>query len=235
MNFLQLVQDLARQSGTLAGGTALSSVVAQTGRADKLVNWISSAWVDIQNEKQGKWNWLRGEFQAPLTIGQSRYTATDLGLTRFSAWEVETRRFEPFTTYDPSIGQRDESEIGQIDYSLWRSKYDRRTHDANRPIEWALSPANELCVGTKPDKAYVLRGEYWKSPQELSANDDAPEVAVRHHKAIVYKAMMLMAESDESIATFNMAERKYGELYANLCNDRTCLPHVSVRAAGPLA
>lgn len=232
--FLQLVQDLARQSGTLAGGTTIASVVGVTGRAEKMVNWINSAWEEIQGMK--RWNWLRQEFESELIVNTTRYTAASLDIaTRFDSWEVETPRFEPFTIYNPAIGQVDESEIGQIDYQLWRSKYDRRTHDANRPVEWAISPANEFCVGTKPDLAYVLRGEYWKSPQPLTANADTPEMPARHHRAIVYKAMMLMAQADESIATYNMAEREFGMLFSSLCNDRASLPHVSVRAAGPLA
>lgn len=230
MNYLALVQDLARQSGTLAGGVTISSVASLTGRAEKLANWIASAWTDIQNQR--RWNWLRSTFSASLIVNTTQYTATSLGLARFGSWMGDTRYYRALTIYDPDTGQSDETELTQIPYEEWREKYDRGTHDANRPIEWAISPARELCFGPKPDQVYTIRGEYWKTPQTLSDNTDEPEAPDHLHKIIVYRAMELMAQADESVLSLQMAQREYQRLFASMANE--CLPAVSTDA-GPLA
>lgn len=233
MNFLALVQDLARQSGTLAGGTTIASVAGVSGRADKLVNWTASAWIDIQNQR--RWNWLRSDFELPVLAVTARYTAASMNLDRFSAWFQDNRYFRAMTLYDPDIGQSDEQEIAQISYETWKLRYGRGSHDANRPIAWAISPTAEFLLGPTPDKEYTVLGEYWKSAQTLAANTDTPESPERYHKAIVYRAMQLMAESDESVPTLQMADREYTRLFSDMCNDPTCLPQVSVFGDGPLA
>lgn len=230
MNYLALVQDLARQSGTLAGGVTISSVSGLTGRGEKLANWIASAWTDIQNQR--RWNFLRSTFSSALIVNTTTYTSSSFSLTRFSAWVEDTRAYKPMTIYDGDIGQTDEGEITQISYEQWRAKYDRGSHDATRPIEWAISPAREFCVGCKPDDDYTLRGEYWKSPQTLSGNTDEPEAPSHLHKIIVYRAMVLMAEADESVPSLQMAEREYQRLFAAMANE--CLPSIST-GAGALA
>ena len=233
MNFLALVQDLARQSGTLAGGTSIASVSGVSGRADKLVNWIQSAWQDIQNAR--RWNWLRDDFELPVLAATARYTAASMNLDRFGSWAEDSRYFRHMTIYDPDIGQSDEQELAQISYEDWKIRYGRGTHTANRPIEWAISPSAEFLLGPTPDKEYTVMGEYWKSAQSLSANADTPESPERYHKAIVYRAMQIMAGSDESVPTLQRANLEFGRLYNAMCSDPTCLRPWSIHGDGPLA
>lgn len=229
--FIQLVQDLARQSGTLAGGTSLSSVVGVSGRAAKLVKWVEEAWTDIQNT-HFDWNWMLEEFSSALLVDTLRYTgAGSFSLTRFSSFVVDRPDWQPITIYDPDIGQSDESPLKRISYPAWRSKYDRGVHDAGRPVEYSISPAGELCIGPKPDKAYVCRGEYWKTPQTLTLNTDVPECPERFHKVIVHRAMILMGESDESPTTIQAGAAEYNRLMSSLVNSQ--LPSLSL--CGPLA
>lgn len=225
--FLQLVQDTARQSGTLAGGTTLSSVTGVSGRAEKLVNWVKRAWEDIQNQRD--WNFLRAEFSSALTADTKRYTSASFSLTRFRKWTVDTPRYRHFTLYDADIGVADETELQQIPYQSWRLKYDRGSHDSSRPIEWAISPAGEFCVGPTPSKAYAIRGEYWKSPQILAANSDEPEAPDHLHQVIVYRAMILMGESDESPNTIAAANPEYKRMFSALCAEQ--LPAVQMGGA----
>lgn len=225
--FLELVRDTARQSGTLAGGTTLSSVTSVTGRADKLVEWVKSAWVDIQNQRD--WLFLQTEFTDALTIGTKRYTSASFNLTRFKKWAQDTETFRYFTIYDPAEGVDDESELRQIPYQTWQRSYDRGSHDSNRPSVWAISPANDFCVGPTPDKAYVLRGTYHKSAQVLAANTDEPEIPGHLHDIIVHRAMELMAEGDESPITYQFSNREYRRMFRTLCDEQ--LPSIGFGGA----
>ena len=229
--FLELVQDTARQSGTLAGGVNLASVAGVSGRADKVVYWVKRAWEDIQNQRE--WNFLKGEFEADLTAGAKRYTATSFNLTRFKRWESDTPFYQPMTLFDPDIGQSDETAIRLIAFDVWRSSYDRGAHDPMRPVVYAISAAGELCVGPSPDKTYTLRGEYVKSPQVLAANGDTPEAPAHLHQIIVHRAMMLMGASDESPITITTATTEYRRLFAAMCEE--CLPPIDLTRGNTLA
>lgn len=195
-SFLELVQDLARDTGTLAGGVSLSTVATVSGRAEKLVSWTNKAWRNIQNERRD-WLWMRDEFSGALSIGAGRYTAASFTIDdRFSEWMEDSDFFRPITIYDPLIGVADEGELSQIDFAQWVNKYDRGSQDNNRPVEWAISPTLELCFGPIPDAEYVVRGHYQKSPQTLVANLDVPEMPVKFHDLIVWEAGRLLNIAD---------------------------------------
>lgn len=222
--FLQLAQDLARESGTLAGGVTLPTVTGVSGRADKMVSWVRKAWVNIQNERDD-WPWMRREFSSALTVGQKRYTAAQLGIaTRFGLWVKDEPGFRTFTLYDPDIGVADEGEIRTIDYRDWRVRYDRGAQEQNRPTDWAVSPLQEFCVGAVPDKAYPINGEYRMSPQILAESNDIPEMPEQYHGAIVWEALKLLGLSDESPATSSGAISEYILARQNL--NRDYLPEV---------
>lgn len=229
--YLELVQDLARQSGTLAGGVNLASIAGVTGRADKLVFWIKRAWEDVQNQRD--WNFLKGEFEASLTGGTNRYTAASFNLAeRFKRWETDTPFYQPTTIYDPDIGQSDETALRLIAYDVWRSSYDRGAHDAARPVVYAVSPSGDLCFGPTPDKTYTLRGEYRKGPQILAANGDTPEAPTHLHQIVVHRAMVLMGASDESPITITTAQNEYKRLFAAMCHE--CLPNLDLSRGNSL-
>ena len=233
MNFLELVQDLARDSGTLAGGVNIQTVAAAGNqRADKLIHWIRKAWVNIQNERSD-WPWMRREFSAPLTIGKSRYTAAELGIaSRFSQWVGDRPGFRTFTLYDPLIGQEDEGTMREVSYDTWRARYGRGVHDRNRPTEWAVSNLQEFVCGNTPDKAYVLSGEYRLAPQILQTNLDVPELPEQYHRAILWEAMKLLGIADESPSTSSGAISEYVLARQNL--NRDFLPEITI-GGGPLA
>lgn len=230
---LELVRALALQSGTLAGGTTLATTIGASGRAQKLVAWIDEAWEDIQEQRPGQWLWMRNEFESTLSAGAKRYTGASFGIARFRHFDEDTRFENKYWIYDADIGQPDEAPLSQVPYDIWRMKWDRRSHNQSRPVEYALSPAGEFCVGPAPDRPFAIRGSNWKSPQVLLADGDAPEMPGYHHKAIVYRAMMLMADSDESPETGAGAGREFRRRFVRLCEDQ--LPAIGVSRGNCLA
>jgi hypothetical protein len=197
--FLELVKDLARQDGSISP-VSITSVENQTGRPEKMVNFIQKAYNNIQNSRRD-WGWLTEEFTGTLISGTPIYTAASFNLTRWSNWVEDgaSDYFLPMSLRDPAIGLSDEGEIEQVLYEYWRHRYGRGDQSDmywNRPIEWAITPKKELAFGPWPDAAYTIRGQYQKGPQLLVANADVPEMPARFHDLIVWEALRLLLVHD---------------------------------------
>lgn len=193
--FLELAQELARESGNF-DPSLLTSVTGLTGRPAKLVNWINKAYLNIQNSRRD-WGWLITPFSDALIPGSAIYTPLSFNLTRFSTWMGDRDWFMPLTIYDPAKGVSDEVPLLEISHELYKTKWDRgdQSH-LNRPIEYAISPRNELEFGPTPGLAYVVRGQYLRGPQTLVLSSDVPEMPSRFHDMIVWEAERLMLISD---------------------------------------
>lgn len=223
--FLELVQDVARESGTLAGGSSLNTVQSQTGRAQKIVQWTARAWRNIQLERRD-WSWMQIEFESVLEEDVLRYDAADLDVDRLGRWAVDTPDNLPWSIY--ATGEQDqESRLEHLPYHLWRARYDFGTHDPGKPICYAISPQRELCVGPAPDDNYVIRGGYTIAPQMLEDDDDVPEMPEEYHGAIVWEALKLLAIADEANMAVTAALSEYALARQTMIRD--LLPECGLR------
>lgn len=193
--YLELSQELARESGNF-DPSLLTSVTGLTGRPAKIVNWVNKAYLNIQNSRRD-WGWLIAAFSDNLIPGSAVYTPASFNLQRFSTWMGDRDWFMPITLYDPAKGVSDEGPLQQISHELWKTKWDRGDQsNYSRPIEFAISPRDELEFGPIPDMAYTVRGQYLKGPQILVNASDVPEMPSRFHDMIVWEAQRLMLISD---------------------------------------
>lgn len=226
MNFLQLCQAVALDSGTVAGVPNFTTVTGATGRVAQVVGWTRDAYIDIQNERDD-WLWMRLPFSHALTIDQIEYDGADLGLDDlgFIIPDLPAERWRNLSIYESGL-QAQEGEISQIEYQLFRQRYQRGVHDANKPMEWAWSPQETLLLGPKPDKAYIISGEYHSDPEELTLDTDTPSMPARYHRVIVQEAMRLMARSDEAFQVLTEKASQYDRLRNALV--RTQTPPVSM-------
>lgn len=215
MDFRELCQMVARESGTVSGAQPLT-VVAQTGRLGKIVFWTAEAWRQIQN-RRSRWFWMEGEFDGETAADTARYTATSFSLDRWSAW---IRRPGTLTIYLESLGVSDERELIFMPWDMYRRTYDRGTQTSNYPVHYAISPAGELCFGPIPDDVYIVQGIYRKSPQTLEADGDIPEMPEQYHDLIAWDALQLLAEHDEGEIQIAVAVRRSRELKADLERDQ---------------
>ena len=216
--FLQLVNDVERESGTIAQSQRLATVANPVGRQEKIVQWTARAWEDIQRARPD-WTFMRAEGSHGLTADQARYTGSDLGVTDLGAWLREADGMSPFSLYE--AGRADELGLQTVPYTTWAQVYDRGTHDPTRPTHIAVDNARRLCLGPTPDKAYTLRYSYRRSTQTLSADNDVPIMPEEHHRAIVWLALTLLAEHDEAGFQAGSAMLRYRSAYAAMVRDLT--------------
>lgn len=238
-DFLTLCQGVARESGVVSGVNP-TTVVSQAGQLLKIVEWTARAWEVIQNRHQ-HWRWMRKEWTGSTSSGTAKYTGTSLASTNFSRWARDQPGYDyfPLTLYLTATGVSDEGALREITWEEWRQRYGRGTQTNSRPTSYAISPANELCLGPIPDAAYTLNGEQYKDVQVLSGNTDTPECPSRFHDAILYQGLILLAEHDEAPIAIATAKSQLATWMDALRTDqldfrRGGLGQVMV-GAGPLA
>lgn len=219
MNYLQLVNRARVECGVSGASTALTTVQSVTGESARMANWVISAWVDIQTAKED-WQWLRTSIEFNTVTQQQMYTPTQAGVgSTFANWKRDSWRAS-------SVGQsyRDEQLLNYMDYTTFRNLYmygNMRTTYA-RPVVITIDPDKNLGFGSIPDQPYVIVGEYYVKPVELSADADEPSAyfPTRFQMAIVYRTMMFYGGYESAPEVYQRGEFEFKRLMNRLDIDQ---------------
>jgi hypothetical protein len=207
MTFLQICQRLRQEAGV--SGTGPASVLSQTGEMKRIVDWVNTAWEDIQLSRTN-WNWMRADFSFDTTLDDYDYTAAEAGITtRFSQWDTDTIK-----SFRTSVGVSNEFELGELLYSRYRSIYLVGPQPSGTPICFSLAPDRKLLLGPKPDGVFTVSGQYWKTPQVLAVDADEPEMPAEFHMLIVWKALEMYGYYEAASECVGRGQ-KYGNRYMN--------------------
>lgn len=216
MTFLELVQTLHYEARL--PGSPPAAVTGQNGRAADLVRWTAQAYEDIQRERDGKWKWLRGEFELDTVASQAAYAYTDCTdaltaspITRFRAWDLDSR--QPPFIYRVSEGLDTERELPIADWEYYRRMYRRGVHEESYPLCIAAGPDDKLYFGPTPVDVFHVTGNYWKSNQSLVADQDEPEMPADFHMLVVYTALTKYAYSVVAQEALARAQHEGTRLY----------------------
>lgn len=232
MTFLELFQRTASLSGT-AGTTPPATTASQTGELGKIVAMVAQAWIDIQTSRRD-WRWMEATFAGSITDGVASYTAADLGIaSRFGSWIFSTEEtMAPFTIFDPAVGETDE---GFLMFRPWRefqSSYQVGSFTETRPSVYSVGPDRKVYFGPTPDRTYTVGGNYRKSAQTLALDSDEPECPSDFHYAIVYKALQLLSEDEESDFQLATKTRQFLTWYGRLVADQAPQPYLGSPLVG---
>lgn len=228
--FLELCQQVAEESGTVSGMSSPPTVVGQSGRLQRIVNWTSRAYTSIQT-KRPDWLWLRGEFEGTTIPGVQRYTGAGIGISdRFSRWLVSDEG-PVFSVHLPSEPRSTEGWLIPKPWEDFRTVFARGTPEVRKPLYVSIDPQGHLVFYPTPDDAYTIRGPYVRSPQILRFDDDVPEMPVEHHEAIVWEALLRLGTFDEAGGQMNLWGGWLADKMASLVNEQT----PRIRFSGPLA
>lgn len=232
--FLQLVQAVAQESGTVPNVGDPLTLVGQGGRMSRIIGWVRDAYEQIQTHERD-WLWLAADFEGSATAGTRASDSGALGIaTRFSEWKTrDNDGHGTFTIQDPSLGRADEMPLGEVEYAYFRRQYTvgSAAEDTGRPVRFAIDPLNRVALYPLPDKAYTLRGQYRKAPQVLSVDGDIPEMPQEFHDAIKWRALIQLGVFDENPVQTPAWQAEFNRLFERL---RTMqMPEITT--GGPLA
>lgn len=217
MNFLQLINRARVECGVSGASTPLTTAQNLTGEAARIASWVNSAWVDIQTAKDD-WQFMRTGFTFNTVTQQQVYTPTDVGVaSTFANWKRDSFRAS-------SVGQsyKDEQLMNYMEYNTYRNLYqygNMRTTYA-RPVVVSITPEKYLGFGSIPDQPYVIVGEYYTKPVEMSADTDAPSLPDRFHMMIVYRAMMFYGGYEAAPEVLTRGKEEFDRLMNRLDIDQ---------------
>ena len=215
MNFLELVNRTRVECGVT--GPALATAQNLTGEAARIANWVTSAWIDIQTSKED-WLFMRATVTFNTVTHQQFYTPTEAGIgSTFANWKRDSFRCS-------SVGQNyaDEQLMNYMEYTTFRNLYmygNMRTTYA-RPVLVTIDGGKDLGFGSIPDQAYVIDGEYYVKPIELSADADTPALPSNFHMTIVYRAMYYYAGYESAPEVYQRAEFEFKRLMERINIDQ---------------
>lgn len=217
MNYLELINRTRVECGVSGASTPLITAQGLTGESARVANWVNSAWVDVQTAKED-WQWMREPVQFNTVTQQQIYTPTEAGVgATFGNWKRDSFRCS-------SVGQNyaDEQLMNYMDYNTYRNLYEygnMRTTYA-RPVVVSITPGKNLGFGSIPDQPYVITGEYYHQPTNLSADTDEPDIPSRFQLIIVYRAMMFYAGYEAAPEVFQRGEFEFRRLMNRLDIDQ---------------
>lgn len=206
MQFIELVRRLRQEAGIAGSGP--SSVTFQSGELKRLVDWVASTWNDIQIAET-QWLWLKQDFSFNTVAGKQTYTPAEVGASRLGQWNVDSVRLS--LTFP-----NDETKLVYLVYSDFRDVYLTGPNPDSRPVHFTYAPNYDFMLGYAPNDVYLVRGEYYRSPQKLTQDGDEPEMPEQFHEAIVYGALMKYARYMAAGEVYEDAMMNYRRIMAQL-------------------
>lgn len=216
MNYLQLSQRLRSEVG--ASGNGPSSVLGQTGASQRLVDWINSAWLEIQGV-HNTWNWMRKRFAWETVAGVGDYLPTALTNTLTASPMTDLRYWykDTFRCQKKSIGIQDEQWLVEWEYYVFRNTYRFNLQTVGRPVVFGENPQGKaIMLGAIPDDVYIITGEYQERASSLVADTDIPDIPEEYHMIIVYKAMISYGLFEAASEVIQRGQDEYQRLLTQL-------------------
>lgn len=218
MTFLELCQRLVSESGTT--GTGPTSVLNQVGEYARIVNWVHSAYEDVQNAYQD-WRFLTTDVEFPTVADTQAYTPTEAGYTDLAKWK--TANYGDFRAYT-AFGN--EQYLDYLPWSVFRTAYlfgSSRTQ-TGKPIVYSVKPDNSIIFYPIPDAGYTISGEYYKVPDVMTVNTSVPIIPARFQLVIVWRALMLYGAFEAADEKYAHGQNEYKKLFGKLKKDQGPTP-----------
>lgn len=222
MNYLELVQDLAAETGTERPEeiTGLSSPA--TGHQADLARWIRRACREIELEHTD-WYFRRAQMSLSLSAGTNSYDLTSLVPDYDQIWPYVFPYGREWALLDDNRYQG----VRYIRWDEWRGWVESQSEKEGRPRLFSVDPDDTLFVFPKPREAHTFKVDYAREATELSDDGDEPAIPDKFHSAIVFFAIVEYAGYDSATQVYQRASRQLNRVMMRLRNDQLPDTHVS--------
>lgn len=219
MTFLEMCKRLRSEAGI--AGTGPTTVISQIGELGRVVEWVLSAYEDIQDIHPG-WRFLQTDFSFSTTIAKQNYTPAEASLTDLGSWKVD--RADSITVYGAVA---DEQYVSPMLWEDFKGSYlfgSNRTQ-SQKPTIITVKPDNSISLWPIPDKIYTITGEYFKIAQTMALDADIPLVPSQYHMTIVWRGLMMYGAWSGESNVYMHGEREYKNLLRKM--ESSHLPQIT--------
>lgn len=236
MTRLELARRIARECRMTASANVPATTINQTGNLLDAVTWLDDAWLELQAE-QMPWRWMIKNFTLTTVIGIDTYEYSDCidvptsgAITRFDSWKF-VDPMSIVTSYLQSAGVNTQGYVYYLPWETFRLTYLVGTIQSGQPAHITIDPQNRIQIGPIPNEVYVLGGEYKRSPQIMTLDEDVPEMPAQFHNLLIYDAMRKYAGAESAAEIMLRANTEGARVRSQLNMNQ--LP--AFRIGGPLA
>jgi len=201
--YLTLCQEMAREVGIPGSGP--TTVAGQTGELGDIVRYIRDADLDIKR-RWHDWKFLWTSTTDTSSVG-SRSLVTgnpsDLGV-----WNRDMVVYD----YDTDNYQR----LDYIEWDEYIHSYKFGTVSNGTPEMFTLTPAGAIEMYPPASAVKNIYLEYWKKPEELSADGDISIIPTEFHRIIIVRAKLYYAEHEDAPEVLVGSTAEFEDLLDNL-------------------
>lgn len=153
----------------------------------------------------------------PATPATGTLTAT---LVDYDEIRPYTAGSQPYIlSYLTATGVSDSQPVYYIPYSEFAGYLDRGSNTSTgRPGYFTLQPDKDISFSPIPRAAYTITIPFRKTVQSLTADTSIPELPVKFHMLIAYRALMMYGLSNESNRAAAQAQALFKPMYRAMCN-----------------
>lgn len=198
MNFLQICQRVRQETGVSGDGP--SNVSSQTGMYKKIVEWVLAAHEEIQLlHPNWKFDWAK--LTVPLTAGTEAYLP--------STWSISPKSwdFDSMYVYATDAGPTARTWLAFNEYSDYRRL--NQSQASGRPVHVTWMPNKSIALYPIPVSGLTFCADYYMVPEVMTSNTSTPRIPSEYHMAIVWRAVMFYAASEEHPALAQTATRNF--------------------------
>ena len=209
MTFLELVQELHRESG--AAGRAPTTVASVTGEAARLVGWIKKANLAVQDLWEN-WKFLRCEFDQDLTATVNTLAAPTVPNAIGSGmWDLDTFKIQ-------RVSDTFASPLVAVEYDDIKDEILDTT--PSTPWRVTVMPDNSLRFEGTPNAADTITADFYREPvrTELAVDADESSIPEKFQQVVIGKALMYYGNYEGAVEAKTQGKELYDDYLARLEN-----------------
>jgi hypothetical protein len=217
VTYLELCQAYVAELG-IAGGAAGQLPAAVTGQSGELANvvrWVRDAALDIDNQWLD-WRYLWTTYAKSAAANSATLPAADVTMR---LWDINAFFYRaPGGTWAP---------LQYVTRERMRREYSPLNATAGPPSAFTINPDNSLVLNCPADVAYEIKGEGWRAPVRLTANNDTPLIPNSYQRIILCRAAVMYGNKEDAPEIISGMTAEYETLLEKLEADQ--LEHQSGR------
>ena len=201
-DYLGLVNDVNRRLNEVELTTA--NFASTTGYYSFAKDAVNASIRHIQQEEY-EWPWNHVEETEVLVAGEARYGFP---------YDAKTINMNTFRIKrDDSLNVKT-AKLKVISYEEYLDKYAdseyaTSTNDRSTPTHVARTPSREFILYPKPDEAYELVYEYFRTGYDLELHSDIPSLPEQYKYVIVDGSMYYVYQFRGDMQAAQMAQNKF--------------------------